>query len=139
MSAARTRSSRVPAELASDIFKISARKNHSVSDALSNDKLLKNLRAKLHVQHIDQLAKLADLLDQVHLTNLPDAITWRFGIKEVYSAKSAYMLQSVGSSNIDFRKQIWKGWVPSRCKFGKDGCLLVLHVRLLLPLASIRH
>ncbi|KAK1609205.1 hypothetical protein QYE76_032878 [Lolium multiflorum] len=76
-----------PAEIAPDIFKISIRKNRTVKDALTNEKWLLDLRHNLDVQHLPQLLRLAQLVEAVQLTNDPDDIIWRFGSKQVYTAR----------------------------------------------------
>jgi hypothetical protein len=107
----------MPAEIAPDVFKISIRKNRTVKDALTNEKWLLDLRHNLDVQHLPQLLKLAELVEPVQLTNEPDDIMWRFGSKQVYTARSAYMIQFLGAVKTDFTKLAWKGWAPARCKF----------------------
>ncbi|KAM0847321.1 hypothetical protein ACQ4PT_055094 [Festuca glaucescens] len=107
----------VPAEVALDIFKISTRKNRTVNEALENEKWLLDLRHHLDIEHLPQLFRLAQLLESVQLTDEPDDIAWKFGGKEVYTTRSAYMLQFLGAVGTDFKRLIWKGWAPARCKF----------------------
>jgi hypothetical protein len=110
-------SGQIPAEAAPELYKISIRKNRTVKEALENERWLLDLRHHLDVQHLPQLFRLAHLIDSVHLTQQPDDITWRFGAKPYYSAGSAYRLQFLGAVGTDFKKIIWKGWAPARCKF----------------------
>jgi hypothetical protein len=107
----------IPAEIAPEIYSISIRKNRTVKEALENERWLLDLRHHLDVQHLPQLFRLAHLIDSIHLTDEPDDITWRFGAKPYYSARSAYRLQFLGAVATDFKKIIWKGWAPARCKF----------------------
>ncbi|KAK1616134.1 hypothetical protein QYE76_021651 [Lolium multiflorum] len=104
-------------QIAPELYKISIRKNRTVKEALENKRWLLDLRHHLDVQHLPQLFRLAHLIDSVHLTQQPDDITWRFGAKPYYSAGSAYRLQFLGAVGTDFKKIIWKGWAPARCKF----------------------
>jgi hypothetical protein len=67
----------VPAEIAPDIFKISARKNRTVRDALVDNKWIIDLKAKLDVQHEPKLTMLAELIDKIQLTDTSDDIFWR--------------------------------------------------------------
>lgn len=61
-----------PCSIAPDIFKISIRKNRTVSDALQNNKWLQDLRFHLSIEHLPQLLSLAELLKQVNLTDAPE-------------------------------------------------------------------
>jgi hypothetical protein len=107
----------VPAEIAPHIFKISIRKNRTVKDALSNEKWLLDIRLHLDTHHLPQLFRLAQLIESIHLTDVPDDIAWKFGGKNFYTASSAYKLQFLGATGSDFKRMIWKGWAPARCKF----------------------
>jgi hypothetical protein len=106
-----------PKEIAPELFKISVRKNRSVSEALNNRKWLRDLRFSLDIRHSDELLRLEILVDGIRLTDTPDEITWTFGSKNYYTTKSAYLLQFIGAVNTDYKKIIWKGWAPARCKF----------------------
>jgi hypothetical protein len=53
----------VPTDIAADIYKILARKNRAVRDALADDKWIKDLKAKLDVQHEPQLSLLAHMIE----------------------------------------------------------------------------
>uniref|UniRef100_A0ACD5UP66 Uncharacterized protein n=1 Tax=Avena sativa TaxID=4498 RepID=A0ACD5UP66_AVESA len=57
------------------------------------------------------------MLEGVHLSAEPDTIAWRFGSKSTYSARSAYQLHFIGAMSTGYKKLIWKGWAPARCKF----------------------
>jgi hypothetical protein len=107
----------IPAEIAPDLFKISTMKNRTVKEALENEKWLLDLRLHLDTEHLPQLFSLAQLIESVQLTDEPDHIAWKFGGNQTYSAKSAYMLQFLGAVGTDFKKLIWRGWAPARCKF----------------------
>jgi hypothetical protein len=106
-----------PQDLAPDLFKISIRKNRSVKDALTNDKWLHDLRFSLDESHSTQLSRLETLLSDVNLSDARDDISWTFGNKNHYTARSAYQLQFIGAVGTDFRKIVWRGWAPARCKF----------------------
>ncbi|KAM0853990.1 hypothetical protein ACQ4PT_050734 [Festuca glaucescens] len=86
-----------------------------ISGNIKMNELIKYQR--LDVQHLPQLFRLAHLLESVQLTDEHDDIAWKFGDKEVYTARSAYMLQFLGAVGTDFKRLIWKGWAPARCKF----------------------
>jgi hypothetical protein len=106
----------VPAEIAPDIFKISARKKRTVRDALVDNKWIIDLKAKLDVQHEPQLTMLAELIDRVQLTDTSDDIFWRFAKRDEYAASSAYMMNFMGAIKTDFKSLVWKGWAPAKCK-----------------------
>jgi hypothetical protein len=84
---------------------------------LADDKWIKDLKAKLDVQHEPQLTLFAQLIDGVQLNETKDDIFWRFGKQDDYSVKSAYMLNFLAVLPTNFRGAIWKGWAPAECKF----------------------
>ncbi|KAM0847123.1 hypothetical protein ACQ4PT_055218 [Festuca glaucescens] len=106
-----------PKEIAPEFFKISVRKNRSVKDALTNRKWMLDLHFSLDDCHSAELLHLETLIDEVQLTEAPDEITWTFGSKNYYTSKSAYLLQFISAVGTDYKKIIWKGWAPARCKF----------------------
>jgi hypothetical protein len=106
-----------PCSIAPDIFKISIRKNRTVADALQSNRWLQDLRFHLSIDHIPQLIDLAERLEEVTLNNTPDDIEWRFDSKGSYSAGSAYKIQFIGAMTTNFKKTVWTGWAPARCKF----------------------
>jgi hypothetical protein len=106
-----------PCSIAPDIFKISVRKSRTVHEALQNNKWLQDLRFQLSIDHLPQLLFLAQLLEEVTLSNERDEISWRFDTKGSYTAGSAYKIQFLGATNTNFKKVVWSGWAPARCKF----------------------
>jgi hypothetical protein len=106
-----------PKEIAPQLYKISVRKNRTVKEALTDKKWLSDLRFSLDIGHSDELLRLEILLNNVQLTQAPDDITWTFGGKNFYTAKSAYLLQFIGAVTTEHKKLIWQGWAPARCKF----------------------
>jgi hypothetical protein len=106
-----------PKEIAPELFKISVRKNRSVKDALANGKWLQDLRFYLDDCHSSELQCLEELINEVQLTDATDEIIWTFGNKNYYTTRSAYQLQFIGAVNTDFKRIVWNGWAPARCKF----------------------
>jgi hypothetical protein len=110
-------SDHVPAKIAPDIYKILARKNRTVRDALMDDKWISDPKAKLDVHHDPQLTSLAELIDKVQLNNSKNDIFWRVGKRDEYSASSVYMMNFMGAKKTDYKSLVWKGWAPANCKF----------------------
>jgi hypothetical protein len=96
----------IPAEVAPAVYKISTRKNRTVKEALENERWLLDLRHNLDVQHLPQLFRLSQLIESIHLTDEPDDITWQFGAKPTYYARSAYRLHFLGAVRTDFMRLI---------------------------------
>jgi hypothetical protein len=106
-----------PKDLAPQLFKIAIRKNRTVHEALTDGKWLQDLRFALDESHSTELMRLEVLISDIHLTDERDEIIWVFGNKNHYTTKSAYQLQFLGAVGTDFKKTIWRGWAPARCKF----------------------
>ncbi|KAE8803655.1 hypothetical protein D1007_20501 [Hordeum vulgare] len=86
-----------PKTIAPSLFKIAARKNRSVWDALKDEKWLQDLSMGLLDDMLHELSQLASRLDRVLLQEgQPDVISWRFSRDRAYSARSAYRLQFEG-------------------------------------------
>ena len=67
---------------------------------------------------VDELTRLASLLDSVQLTdNAPDQIVWRFAADQTYTARSAYHIQFLGSVPSEATKLLWAGWASGNCRF----------------------
>jgi hypothetical protein len=54
---------------------------------------------------------------QVQRIELPDKITWRFTENGVYSSRSAYRIQFIGSYANHEWDRLWKSKVENKCKF----------------------
>jgi hypothetical protein len=107
-----------PKTIAPALFKISARKNRTVHEALLEETWLTDLVKGLNDQILPELTRLATLLDEVQLhEGQDDAICWRFTESLEYSARSAYLLQFEGSIPTENYNLIWRAWAPEKCRF----------------------
>ena len=61
-----------------------------------------------------------DLWHQVSQTTLqpdtPDNIDWKLTADGMYTTKSAYDAQFLGSTSTNFENLFWKAWPPPKCK-----------------------
>ena len=107
-----------PKVIAPSLYEIAIRKNRSVRDSMHNEGWLKDLAHGLTDGMVDELTRLASLLDSVQLTgNAPDQIVWRFTADQTYTARSAYRIQFLGSVPPEATNLLWAGWAPGNCRF----------------------
>ncbi|KAI4973185.1 hypothetical protein ZWY2020_028893 [Hordeum vulgare] len=82
-----------PKWIAPSLFRIAARKNRSVWDAIKDDKWLHDMSRGLRGDMLDELYALASRLDHVRLQEgQHDSIISRFSQDRAYSARLAYRL-----------------------------------------------
>uniref|UniRef100_A0A453KP79 Reverse transcriptase zinc-binding domain-containing protein n=1 Tax=Aegilops tauschii subsp. strangulata TaxID=200361 RepID=A0A453KP79_AEGTS len=53
----------------------------------------------------------------VSLSSAPDALSWRWSPKGVYTASTCYTALFIGSTTAPFWKLIWRSWAPLNVKF----------------------
>jgi hypothetical protein len=88
-----------PRDIASSLFRIASRKKRKIKEALRNYRWILDLSRGLQPKIIEELTRLAALLDVVDLNDeLQDTIKWRFDASGEYKASSAYLLQFEGST-----------------------------------------
>uniref|UniRef100_A0A8R7V8T8 Reverse transcriptase zinc-binding domain-containing protein n=1 Tax=Triticum urartu TaxID=4572 RepID=A0A8R7V8T8_TRIUA len=107
-----------PKIIAPALFKISARKNRTIHEALQAETWLSDLSRGLTDQMLPELLRLAALLDTVQLHDgQDDSIAWHFTESHEYTARSAYLLQFEGSVPMENYNLIWRAWAPEKCRF----------------------
>ena len=109
-----------PRNIAPLIFKISSRKKWCIHDALLNNAWFHKIKMneEFSIQHLHQFVNLWVQIHDFQLDNdLEDTITWTTSANGVYSAKSAYRAQFLGTIHTDMNRLVWKVWAPPKTKF----------------------
>lgn len=96
-----------PKDIALDIFKISRKKQITVSEAVHEGRWMQGVQNISTAQAIDQLAALWGCLQGVQLTDVPDSIGWNFSVDGSYSARSAYSVHFVQSISQPLLSSVW--------------------------------
>lgn len=89
------------------LFKISARKNRSVRDAITNRRWILDLRGRVTTEILHEFVELWNRVNANSLSNSDDSFSWRFSSCGAYSASSAYAIQFLGAANSGFSKDVW--------------------------------
>uniref|UniRef100_A0A0D9WD83 Reverse transcriptase zinc-binding domain-containing protein n=1 Tax=Leersia perrieri TaxID=77586 RepID=A0A0D9WD83_9ORYZ len=80
------------------------------------------------LEQLNELVELGGLIQQVQLCSRPDDIVWKMNADGIYTSKSAYLAQFIGSySTIDFTK-LWEANSEPKHRFMG---WLILHKKLL--------
>lgn len=106
-----------PGEFAPGLFKLARRKNLTVSQAIDRGKWMMGLQRINTEDLIEAFVKLWDKLQAVHLTNLPDSISWNMLKDLVYSAKSAYEAQLITRIPQPHLEEVWRARVEGKIRF----------------------
>uniref|UniRef100_A0A453PG11 Reverse transcriptase domain-containing protein n=3 Tax=Aegilops tauschii subsp. strangulata TaxID=200361 RepID=A0A453PG11_AEGTS len=106
-----------PKFMAPDLFVLSTKKKISVSEAINGQAWMAGLRRITQTSQLRQYTHLWLRLQQVQLNSEVDSVSWKGTTDGVYSARSAYQYQFMGSySSINFEK-LWKTKVEGKCRF----------------------
>jgi hypothetical protein len=108
-----------PAALFPTLFDHSRKKNRSVAKALDNENWIRDLMHNVSATILTDYVMLWSMIDVMNLDlsdPADDDIVWTRTTDGVYSAKSAYSMQFVGSLLSPFPATIWRAWAPSCCK-----------------------
>jgi len=105
-----------PATLYSALFKHSKRKNRTVSDALADDKWIRDIDYSMTERVVEKFIALWTCLQgiTVQLTH-EDKITWLHTTDGQYTARSAYRIQFLGMASSMTAKITWKTKAPPKC------------------------
>jgi hypothetical protein len=107
----------IPKEIAPNIFKLAWRKNHTPAQGLNAGKWMQGLQRKVTSEEIEQFIKLWSLIAQVQRTVEPDKITWPFIANGVYTSRSAYHAQFIGSYTDYEWNRVWTEKGENKCRF----------------------
>jgi len=111
---------RRPKDIAPNLYNLSRNKQWTVAEALQTNNWVRQIRNahSLCTTHLAEFVQLWGLVQEVPLRNdQADDIKWKFSPAGVYSAKSAYKAQFLGSTAVPALSSIWKTWAPPKCKF----------------------
>lgn len=107
-----------PAALYPALYKHSKRKNRTVSDALTDNKWIRDVDYDMTERVIGEFMGLWEQLQGVALTeDQQDSISWLYTHDCQYTAQSAYRIQFIGCTASAAAEMIWKSKAPPKCKF----------------------
>ena len=111
------------------LYKISTRKQRTVSKELHEDNWIRSVARLQSPIHLQEFISIASLTSQVTLsTDREDSISWRWTTNGIYSAASAYTAQFSGSFPRFSPTKIWEAHAEPKCKLFS---WLVLHGKIL--------
>jgi hypothetical protein len=68
------------------------------------------------VTHIMEFSSLWTKIQEIHLTDEPDSITWKCSATGTYSSSTAYIAQFTASPTSFMMPAVWANWAPPKCK-----------------------
>jgi hypothetical protein len=93
------------------------KRKSTVAQALVQNAWVRHIEGPVSILLVVEVARICDLLEDVHLTSEPDTFAWHLTNDQVYSAASAYGAMFFGSSTPLGAKHIWKTSAPPRVRF----------------------
>jgi hypothetical protein len=108
----------IPKDIAPSIFTISKKKNISVRKGLEQDFWISNLSFEdgIDVTHIMEFSNLWTKIQEIHLTDELDSITWILFATGTYSSSTAYIAQFTATPTSFMVSAVWANWAPPKCK-----------------------
>jgi hypothetical protein len=108
----------IPKDIAPSIFTISKKKNISVRKGLEQDFWILNLSFEdgIDVTHIMEFSNLWTKIQEIHLTDELDSITWILFATGTYSSSTAYIAQFTATPTSFMVSAVWANWAPPKCK-----------------------
>jgi hypothetical protein len=109
---------RKPKDIAPKKFELCKRKNWTVDKALHDNEWITKLssEATISMEHLTQFVLLWALIQNVHLSDDEDDISWKLTSNGQYSTASAYNLQFLGLIESPLNNLVWKVWAPPKVK-----------------------
>lgn len=108
---------KAPRDLAPNLYKLAWRKRQSVRDDMMNGNWTRGLWRMTTAEELAEMESLLMLLSEVHLTNREDKFVWKWTADGVYTAKSAYNAQLIGSHCTFVASAIWKAKTEGKHRF----------------------
>jgi hypothetical protein len=107
-----------PKDVAPSIFNIAKKKIFSVKKGLEGDYWTSNLSFEngVLVTHINEFYNLWTKIQEIHLIEGPDTITWKLTPSRTYSSASAYLAQFDAPTTSFMMPAVWENWAPPKCK-----------------------
>ena len=107
-----------PATLHPALFKHSKRKNRTVSDALADDKWIRDVDYSRTERVVEEFISLWTCLQGITVQPThEDKITWLHTADGQYTARSAYKIQFLGMASSMTAEITWKTKAPPKCRF----------------------
>lgn len=103
-----------PMDFALNLYKLSWRKHLSVKEELHEGKCTRGLWRMSTAEEMAEFVVLWSKVHEVHLSDQPDQIRWRWTNDGNYSAKSAYNIQFAGSYCSFNSNAIWQAKVEGK-------------------------
>jgi hypothetical protein len=105
-------------DIAPSIFKISKKKSFSVCKGIEQEFWTLNL-SFVDAITVDLISKFTNLwtkIQEIHLSDEPDHITWSLSNNGAYSSSTAYLAQFDAARNSFIMSAVWNNWAPPKCK-----------------------
>lgn len=126
-----------PKDIAPLCFQLAKRKQRNVQLEVSSNNWILSFRQFSSIEEIHDLVRLGGMLQDFHLSQSADDITWNWNSAGCYSSKSAYSYQFEGSfTRLDF-VSLWKA--PAEPKMRSLGWLILHHKTLTAQNLLQRH
>ncbi|XP_073359744.1 uncharacterized protein [Aegilops tauschii subsp. strangulata] len=107
-----------PFLVAPDIFQMARRKNKTVHAALRDNSWVRDVQGRVTTGLLPQFVNLwTKVAAAGHLSTGPDVFTWKLTESGVFSTRSAYHMQFLGSTRSPLMAAVWKAWAPAKIKF----------------------
>ncbi|KAM0917777.1 hypothetical protein ACQ4PT_009218 [Festuca glaucescens] len=106
-----------PMKKAPLFFKLAARKNLSVKEALLNGRWMKGLQRIATEAQLDEFVDLWTCVQTIRLSDGADMISWNITADGKYSAASAYAVQFLGRIRQPHLEQVWSIKVEGKVRF----------------------
>jgi len=106
-----------PMDLFPDLFRLAWRKNKTIKEELFQQNWTRGLWRMQTVEQMADFVALWDSVQELQLSNNPDTIAWRWTADGVYTAKSAYKAQFLGSYSPFRGDYIWQAEAEGKHRF----------------------
>jgi hypothetical protein len=106
-----------PKDLVLNLYHQAQFKNRMVNKELTNFNWIKNLRQVNSEDLLDEFFLLYTSLSEVHLSDVPNTIFWRWTPIGEYMAASAYKIQFLGAYPEFRASSIWRTLTAPKCHF----------------------
>lgn len=105
-------------DISPNLFNMAIRKNRRVKTELNDNTWLSSFRQITDVETLHELVQLGSLLTQITLIETgEDNIVWTRNAAGIYTAKSSYQAQFIGSETNPAFKMIWTAEAQSKQRF----------------------
>jgi hypothetical protein len=98
-------------------IKFAWRKKNTVAADLQNQNWTRGFWRMSNAEEMAEFITLWDMLQRVHLSNVPDYIRWRWTASGTYSSKSAYRIQFQDSFSSFNTTTLWSAHAEGKHKF----------------------